>query len=267
VTTQLNGMPRILLVAVVVIAAAVALPSVAQGATIHQDGRTPHRLLLQDDTGQTNLVTVEGSRSVVIQDLVVPIEIDGVPTCMPLDPYTVSCSAVRQIELDLGIGTDVATIDTPHPLSIDGGPGNDRYNALATGAPSRVSYAGGIGLDTASYGRATTGVHVAVDLEAGDGRPGDDDRIFRDVENVFGSQFDDVLIGSYRTAQLSGLDGSDQITGGSAEELLSGGWGSDRIDARDGGPDTVDCGGQLFDKAAVDIGGEASVIRCAEVGS
>jgi hypothetical protein len=184
---------------------------------------------------------------------------------MSLDPYTVRCVAVRHVELDLGIGTDVATIDTPHPVYIDGGQGNDRYNALATRAPSRVKYAGGVGLDTASYGHATTGVHVAVDLEAGDGRPGDDDRIFRDVENVDGSQFDDVLIGSYRTARLSGLDGSDQITGGTAEELLSGGWGSDRIDARDGAPDTVDCGGQLFDSAAVDIGAEASITGCAEI--
>jgi hypothetical protein len=257
--------PRILLVAAVAIATAVAVPTIAEAATIHQDGRTPHRLLLQDDTDQTNFVTVEGSRGVVFHDTLIPIKIDGVPTCMPLDPYTVKCSAVKRVELDLGIGFDIATVDTPHPVSIDGGPGNDRYNARATGAASRVSYAGGIGLDTASYGNATEGVHVAVDLEAGDGRPGDDDRIFRDVENVVGSQFDDVLIGSYRTAQLSGLDGSDQITGGIAEELLSGGWGSDNIDARDGAPDTVDCGGQLFDRAAVDIGGEASIVRCAEI--
>jgi Ca2+-binding RTX toxin-like protein len=150
-------------------------------------------------------------------------------------------------------------------VSIDGGPGNDRYNAFATRARSRVSFAGGIGLDTASYGLADAGVHVAVDLEAGDGRPGDDDRIFRDVENVLGSQFADVLVGSHRTSQLHGLEGDDQITGGSAEELLSGGGGADRIDARDGAPDTVDCGGQPLDWAAVDVGAEASIVRCAEV--
>lgn len=257
--------PRNLLVAALAVAAVVALPSVAEAATIHQDGRTPHRLLLQDDTGQTNFVTVEGSRSVVFHDTLVPIQIDKVSTCMPLDPYTVSCSAVRRVELDLDIGADVATIDTPHPVSIDGGPGNDRYNALATGAPSRVRFAGGIGLDTVSYGHATTGVRVAMDLETGDGRPGDDDHILRDVENVLGSQFDDVLIGSYRTALLSGLDGNDRIVGGSAEELLSGGWGADSIDARDGAPDSVDCGGQPLDRAAVDIGAEASIVRCAEI--
>ena len=262
---RLAWRPRTLLVAAVAIAAAVAVPSVAEAATIHTEGRTPHKLLLLDDTDQTNFVTVEGSRSVVFHDTLVPIKIDRVPTCMPLDPYTVSCSAVRQVELELGIGADVATIDSRLPVSIDGGPGNDRYNALATGGPSRVGFAGGIGLDTASYGLATTGVRVAVDLETGDGRPGDDDHIFRDVENVLGSQFDDILIGSHRTALLSGLDGNDRITGGIAEEVLSGGWGTDMIDARDGAPDSIDCGGQALDRAVVDIGAEASITRCAEV--
>ena len=40
-------MPRILLAAAITVAAAVAVPSVAHGATVYQDGRTPHRLLLQ----------------------------------------------------------------------------------------------------------------------------------------------------------------------------------------------------------------------------
>jgi len=53
-------MPRILLAAAVTLAA-VAVPSVAHGATVHQDGRTPHRVLLQADPGETNIVSVEGS--------------------------------------------------------------------------------------------------------------------------------------------------------------------------------------------------------------
>jgi len=259
-------MPRILLTAAVAVAAAVALPSIAQAATIHQDGRTPHRIVLQDTTGDTNLLSVEGSKSVVFHDTNAPIDIAGVPTCMPLDAYTVSCAAVRRIALDLGIGTDIARIDTPHPVELDGGAGNDRYSAAATGAPSRVNFAGGIGLDTASYGLATAGVDVSVDLEARDGRPSDDDRIRRDVESVVGSNFADVLTGSPRTQQLSGLEGDDVITGGTSAELLSGGRGNDRIEARDGAPDTVDCGGQpFFDRAAVDINGEAAITGCAEV--
>ena len=261
-------MPRIVLVAAITVVAAVAVPSLAHGATLYQEGRTPHELLLQAEPGETNLVSVEGSRAVVIRDDGgAPISLAAVPTCMPLDAYAVSCSAVRRVELDLDDGADVAVINTPHHVSLEGGAGNDRFVALATHAPSRVDFDGGIGLDTANYGFATAGVDVRVDLEAGDGRPADDDRIRRDVESVLGSQFADVLAGSPRTVQLTGLDGDDEITGGTAEELLSGGPGNDRIDARDGAPDKVDCGGQAFDWALVDIDAEASITDCAQIAS
>ena len=260
-------MSRILLSTVVVVVAAVAVPSAAQGATLYQDGRASHRILLQDESGETNLVSVEGSRSVVIHDANAPITVDGVPGCMPVDPRTVSCSASarRRIELDLGAGPDVAIVVTPRPVAIEGGNGPDRYVSRAQDWPSRVDFDGGIGLDVANYFFATAGVEVALVLEAGDGRPGDDDRIRHDVETVLGSQFADVLAGSPYTMQLAGNDGDDQITGGSGPELLSGGDGQDRIDARDGAPDSVDCGGQLLDWAAVDLTGEAAVTGCAQV--
>ena len=258
-------MPRILLAAAITVAAAVAVPSVAHGATVYQDGRTPHRLLLQAGSGETNLVSVEGSNSVVIRDDGTPLTVAGVPTCMPLDTHAVSCAAVRRVELVLDDGPDVAVIGTPHPVQIEGGNGPDRYVALARDWPSRVDFDGVIGLDIANYFFATAGVHVSVDLEAGEGRPGDNDRIRHDVESVFGSQFADVLAGSHRTERLSGFDGDDQITGGTGAEVLLGDDGQDRIDARDGAPDTVDCGGQLFDWAAVDLGAEASITRCAEI--
>jgi Ca2+-binding RTX toxin-like protein len=199
----------------------------------------------------------------VIRDLNVPIRLARVPTCVRLDAYAVRCSAVRQLDVDLGDGPDVATIATPREVSLEGGAGNDRYVSLAGDAPSRVDFEGGVGLDVANYFFATSGVRVSVDLEAADGRPGDDDRIRRDVESVLGSQFADVPTGSPRTVQLAGHDGDDEIAGGSGAEALSGGLGNDRVDARDGAPDTVDCGGQLLDWAAVDVGAEASVIGCA----
>ena len=258
-------MPHIHLVAALAVAAAVALPSVAHGATVHQDGRTPHRVLLQADPGETNLVSVEGSNSVVIRDDGTPIKVAGVPTCMPLDPHTVSCAAVRRVELDLGDGPDVAAIATPREVEIEGGNGPDRYVALANDWPSRVDFSGGIGRDVANYFFATAGVGVSVDLSAGDGRPGDDDRIRGTVESVFGSAFGDTLAGGRHAERLLGLDGDDQITGGAGQDVLSGGPGNDSIDARDGEADTVDCGGWALDRAAVDIDAEASITGCAEV--
>ena len=238
-------MHRIPLAAAVAIAAAVAVPSVASGATIHQDGRTPHRILFQDETGETNLVTVEGKQSVLIHDTNVPITIAGVPTCMPLDAYTVSCAAVRRLELDLGVGPDHAIIDTPHPVSLEGGAGSDRYVALATGAPSRVDFDGGIGLDTANYFYATAGVHVAVDLEAGDGRPGDDDQHppRRRVRHRLRVRRRPRRQRPHDAAERRATATTGSLGGTGPEELL-GGAGNDRIDARDGASDTIDCGGQ-----------------------
>jgi hypothetical protein len=258
-------MTRTLLAAAIAITAAVALPSLAHGSTIYQDGRTPHKLLLQDVDGEANLISVEGTQSVVFTDLNAPIEVAGVPTCMPLDERTVSCSAVRRIELDLGGAGDYARINTPHPVSIEGGNGPDRYNAMTDSGASRVDFHGGIGRDSVNYGYATAGVVVSVDTKFGDGRPGDYDRIDDTVETVIGSQYDDVITGSRYTEQLYGLGGDDRITGGSGPELLAGGEGNDRIDARDGAADTIDCGGWLRDWAAVDANAEASIKGCAEI--
>jgi hypothetical protein len=256
-------MPRILVLTAAVIAAAVAVPSVANGAIVQQNGK--QRILVQDVPGEGNLVRVEGSKAVTITDDGTPITLNRVPGCMKIDSRAVRCTNVRAIDLDLGDGPDVANIATSKIVSVDAGRGNDTYLATAPdGMPTRVNYSGGDGVDVANYHHATSGVDVTVDRESGDGRPGDDDQILFDVERVFGSEHEDVLSGGDRTLQLLGMGGDDQITGGTAEELLAGGEGNDRIDARDGMLDTVDCGGWLQDFAATDII-EASVTGCAEV--
>jgi Ca2+-binding RTX toxin-like protein len=258
-------MPRLLVTAAVALAAVVALPSLAQGATLYQDGHHK-RILLQDQTGDTNLVSVVGSKSVVIEDLNVPIKIDNLPSCMHTDEdrRAVRCPNVVNVELDLGDGQDHVRVDSRLPVEIEGDAGRDHYLATTTGGPSQVDFEGGTGVDRVSYFYATDGVHVSVDSEPDDGRPGDADRIRKDVETVIGSQFADFIVGNDRTVELRGFDGDDQITGGSAAELLSGGDGNDRIDARDGALDSVDCGGWLLDRALVDPV-EASITGCAEV--
>lgn len=259
-------MPRILILAAVSVAAAVAMPSVAHGATVYQEGRPVSGLLVQADPGEGNLISVTGSRALVIRDDGAPLKLSGgARTCKRLDARAVRCKPLHRMDLDLQDGPDVAVIDTPHPVSVEGGNGPDRYVALASASPSRVDFDGGIGTDVANYGFATAGVRVSVDLAAGDGRPGDDDRIRNTVESVIGSPFADVLTAGRFAAHLAGADGDDQITGGTGEDVLSGGPGNDRIDARDEGPDAVDCGGQAFDWAAIDIDTETSIAGCAEV--
>jgi Ca2+-binding RTX toxin-like protein len=257
-------MRRSLITAAVAVAAVVALPQVAQGATLHQDGK--HRILLQDTAGDANLVTVEGSKRVFIEDLNMPIVVDDAPACMPVDAYSVSCApSVRSIDLDLGDGFDVATVNSTKPIEVEGGHGRDRFNAGLTDGPSQIRWIGGIGLDTISYAHADAAVNVAADLDANDGRPGDSDQVFNDVEAIVGSQHDDVLTGGRHTLSLNGFGGNDAITGGSGAETLLGGEGSDRIDARDGAADDVDCGGWPFADLALVDPTEASITGCSTV--
>jgi Ca2+-binding RTX toxin-like protein len=256
---------RRILLAAVVVAAAVAVPSAAHGATVERYDGVPHTLLLTGAPDETNLVTVEGSRHVVISDINMPLQLERARNCKRLDSHSVRCSSVRQVWLDLNDGPDVASIATSREVWVSGGAGNDRYVALGTDGPSRVDFSGGFGFDVANYFFATEGVRVGVDGFADDGRPGDDDRIGRTVEAVFGSQFADVLTGAERDQHLLGFDGNDEISGGPGQDELFGGPGNDRIDAVDGELDTIDCGGGLFlDRVTADPI-ETSILGCDEV--
>jgi len=257
-------MHRRIILAAALAVAALAVPAAAQGATLERFGGMPRTVLLTGAPAETNLVSVEGSRSVVISDLNAPIEVRRAPFCMPIDPRSVRCAGIKRIALDLNDGPDVASIATSREVWISGGAGDDRYVARGTDRPSRVDFSGGFGTDVANYGFASQGVRVGVDGFAGDGRPGDDDRIGRTVERVFGSPYADVLSGSHRAQQLYGFDGDDEISGGPGADLLSGGRGNDRIDARDGELDEIDCGGQLMDAVTADAS-EASILGCADV--
>jgi Ca2+-binding RTX toxin-like protein len=243
-----------------VVAASIVLPSAAQAAPLER--YLPGTMQLTAGPDETNLITVEDRPlSVVIRDDAQPLKLNRATGCVRLDPNAARCFVAKQVWLDLGDGNDVAVIASRRPVAISGGAGDDRYVAEGTDAPSRVDFEGGFGVDVANYFFATEGVRVGVDGMPFDGRPGDNDRIDRTVEAVFGSQFDDVLTGASRDQQLFGFEGDDQIAGGAGSDLLDGGRGQDRIDARDGELDTIDCGGELFDQLTSDPV-EASILGC-----
>jgi Ca2+-binding RTX toxin-like protein len=255
-------MPRRILLVAVMAAAAVAVPSAAQGATLERFDGLSRTLLLTGAPSETNLITVEGSNSLVITDDNMPLELRRIPGCMPLDAHAVGCAGYKRIALDLNDGPDVATIASSREVWLNGGAGNDRYNAIGTDKPSQVDFDGGFGIDVANYFYATEGVVVGVDGAPFDGRPGDNDRIDREVETVIGSQHADVLTGTQRSQHLVGGEGDDVISGGPAADLLIGGRGNDRIDARDGELDTIDCGGQPFVDQLLADPVEASILGC-----
>jgi Ca2+-binding RTX toxin-like protein len=120
-----------------------------------------------------------------------------------------------------------------------GGGGNDE---LIGGAGADV-LDGGTGSDTASYLGSMVGVQVSLSpgQEAGGDAQGD---TLVNVENVEGSAFDDVLIGSDETTNnlrgfgsndtLKGFGGDDILQGDGGDDNLLGGAGADRLSGGDG---------------------------------
>ena len=124
-----------------------------------------------------------------------------------------------------GQGDDVLTGDNSRNL-LDGGIGNDTLQ----GRGGDDTLIGGAGIDRADYSQA--GGAVDVDLQTNraiaDGNGGED--ILSGIENLSGSNFDDVLKGDANANTLLGNGGSDRLTGGAGIDVLDGGSGRDIAD-------------------------------------
>ena len=92
---------------------------------------------------------------------------------------------------------------------------------------------GGDGNDTASY--FTSATPVSVSLTTGTGWAGDakGDQLIG-IENLEGSEFEDLLIGDSGNNILSGLGGNDLLYGEAGDDWLDGGTESDRLYGGDG---------------------------------
>ena len=102
---------------------------------------------------------------------------------------------------------------------LDGGAGNDTLN-------------GGQGIDTAVYQFAPAAVTVTLDEgdipgTASDGFGGTDS--ITEIENIIGSEFDDILTGNSGNNSLTGRGGNDAIAGGAGNDMLVGSSGADTI--------------------------------------
>ncbi|MBJ7471048.1 MAG: hypothetical protein JHD16_07075 [Solirubrobacteraceae bacterium] len=134
--------------------------------------------------------------------------------CVQLTATSVDCGvadAGRSLVANLGGGDDFYKFAGDPIQTIDAGEGNDTVET-------------GYGKDTVAGG------------------PGNDD--------LSGGRGDDVLDGGVGDDKVDGWDGSDSVTGGPGRDTLLGDGGTvytgnnnDRIFARDGEVDTVDCGG------------------------
>ena len=96
------------------------------------------------------------------------------------------------------------------------------------------------GIDTVSYGDATVGVRVDLGITAQQNTGWGNDQLIA-IENIAGSDFNDVLNGDGGANVLEGRLGDDKMLGRGGDDLLFGGGGNDTLDGGDGN-DVLDGG-------------------------
>ncbi|HET6428640.1 MAG TPA: hypothetical protein VFJ30_09540 [Phycisphaerae bacterium] len=143
---------------------------------------------------------------------------------------------IERVDLQLGWGNDALTVqswDLAVETDVMGNFGNDLVS-LAEGLLTNLQYFGGAGGDWLSYDQWHTG--VAVDLDAGlaSGLNLANSDALVDVENLFGSAGDDLLIGDEHDNTIIPGPGNDRVLGGAGNDLLVDGSGSDLYEGQDG---------------------------------
>lgn len=112
---------------------------------------------------------------------------------------------------------------------INGGYANDEITGLDGGD----TLDGGQGVDTLGYTASDAGVTVNIETNAASGGHADGD-IISNFENVYGSEFDDLLTGNTSNNKLFGQSGADTIIGAAGNDYLEGGAGKDTLDGGSG---------------------------------
>ncbi|WP_419252075.1 calcium-binding protein [Caulobacter sp. ErkDOM-YI] len=107
--------------------------------------------------------------------------------------------------------------------------GGDGEDYILGGAGSDT-IDGGAGADWAAYEDATSGVKVDLNLTASQNTLGGGSDKLVSIENVYGSAFNDVLIGNAGPNALVGGAGADALSGGAGDDFLQGGAGNDTLD-------------------------------------
>src|SRR5262249_19112016 len=85
---------------------------------------------------------------------------------------------------------------------------------------------GGSGVDMATYQDSAVGVQVSLQSGKGDGGTAEGDTLVN-IENLYGSTHDDILVGNSGKNTLYGDAGNDTLKGGGGYDTLFGGDGDD----------------------------------------
>ncbi|KKJ76823.1 hypothetical protein WH95_10995, partial [Kiloniella litopenaei] len=124
--------------------------------------------------------------------------------------------------------------------------GDDGNNVLEGGSGADV-LDGSAGKDTASYKYSLNAVTVNLSdssTETGGDAEGDQ---LKNIENVIGTDHNDIVTGDDQANELIGGDGDDILHGLSGDDIVHGGAGDDLLDGGDGAVDKAVFSGNLAD--------------------
>ena len=120
--------------------------------------------------------------------------------------------------------------------SLVGGLGNDTLDGgnnddTLQGGQGNDSLTGGAGRDQADFSRATAG--VTVNLTTGKGTGEGTDKLTT-IEDIFASNFADILTGNELNNAIYGRGGNDTISGNNGDDSIQGGDGNDVLSGNNG---------------------------------
>jgi len=136
-------------------------------------------------------------------------------------------------------GNDLLSGGAGHDV-LDGGAGNDRLfgesgNDIHTGGAGDDSLDGGVDIDTADHNTATAGVRVSLEITVRQNTGGAGRDTIVNVENLTGSNFNDILTGNSSDNFMIAGKGADILRGGNGNDTLL-------SQSNDGLKDTLDGG-------------------------
>jgi Ca2+-binding RTX toxin-like protein len=100
----------------------------------------------------------------------------------------------------------------------------------------------------------TAGVTLTLDNVANDGAAGENDNVHNDIEEIFGTDFADTMVGDAGPQQFQSFGGADTLQGGGGDDNMNAGDGADTLDGGDGA-DTL-TGGLDADDISGGAGGD-----------
>ena len=132
--------------------------------------------------------------------------------------------------LNGGSGSDTLVASSGND-TVDGGSGNDDVsggsgNDYLIADIGDDTLNGGSGIDTLSFENAATGINADLNSKTSTGIGTDE---IYSIENLKGSDYNDILYGNFRENTIEGGDGRDRLYGRGGDDHISGGNGRDYL--------------------------------------